>query len=128
MARNEIKIDTIIGKDTIFNGNIESSSSIRVEGRYEGQIVTEGDLIIGESGFVQGKVGAKNITVAGHLIGQIEARGKLELLPSANVQGEAQMMLLVVEEGAYFQGNCQQIPRGDLKERGKNLQIGTPND
>jgi cytoskeletal protein CcmA (bactofilin family) len=85
-------------------------------------------LIIGESGNVQGKVGAKNVTIAGQLNGEIEARGKLELLPTANVQGDAQMMFLVVEEGASFQGQCEQIPRGDLKERGKSLQIGTPNE
>jgi cytoskeletal protein CcmA (bactofilin family) len=125
MARNDVRIDTIVGKDTVFVGNIESSGSIRVEGRFEGQLITEGDLIIGESGSVQGKVGAKNVTIAGYLNGEIDARGKLELLPTATVQGDAQMMFLVVEEGASFQGQCAQIARGDLKERGKSLQVGT---
>lgn len=123
---NNRRIDTIIGKDTIFVGNIESAGTIRVDGKIEGHIITEGDLIIGENGMIQGKINAKNVTVAGQLVGEIEARGKLELVPSASVQGDAQVMFLVIEEGAYFQGNCQQMPRGDLKDRGKNLNIETP--
>lgn len=129
MARQEAnnrRIDTVIGKDTVFVGNIESAGTIRVDGKIEGEVITEGDLIIGEFGAIQGKISAKNVTVAGQLVGEIEARGKLELVPTANVQGNAQIMFLVIEEGAFFQGRCEQIPRVDLKDRGKNLNVETP--
>jgi len=81
--------------------------------------------VIGESGVVQGKIKAENITIAGKVQGEVEANGKLELVPTGNLQGEAKMALLVVEEGAVFQGNCQQFSK-DSKEKGKFLPIGTP--
>ncbi|HHT48116.1 MAG TPA: polymer-forming cytoskeletal protein [Firmicutes bacterium] len=119
------KIDTLIGKDSAFTGNIESTGTIRIDGKFEGEIITKGDLVIGESGQVQGKIKAENITIAGKVQGEVEASGKLELVPTGNLQGEAKMTLLVVEEGAVFQGNCQQFSK-DRKERGKFLQIETP--
>jgi|SRR5690554_1563180 len=121
------KIDTLIGRDSSFSGNIESSGTIRIDGKFEGEIVTKGDLVIGENGKVKGKIKGQNITVAGKMEGELEASGKLELVPSANVQGEVKMMLLVVEEGAVFQGNCQQFTK-DQKERGKFLQFETPKE
>lgn len=125
MGRSDV-VKTVIAQDTAFVGDMESSGSIRVDGRYEGNLMVGGDLIIGENGYVQGKVSAKNISVAGKLLGEIEARGKLELVPTAYVQGQAQMMFLVVEEGAFFQGQCEPVSREDLKERGRSLQIETP--
>lgn len=121
------RIDTLVGRDSSFTGNIESSGTIRIDGKFEGEISTKGDLVIGENGQVKGKVKAQNITVAGKMEGELEASGKLELVPSANVQGEVKMMLLVVEEGAVFQGNCLQYAK-DQKERGKFLQFETPKD
>ncbi len=125
-GKDTSRVDTLIGKETSLRGTVEAEGSIRVDGRFEGDLTTAGDLFVGEGGFVQGTIVAKNITVAGQLQGKVEARGRLELLPTANVQGEIRMTLLVVEEGAYLQGNCEALPRGDLKERGKALRVETP--
>ncbi len=125
---NAKRIDTVIGKDTAFKGTLEAEGTIKIDGRFEGDIAAAGDLLVGETGFVQGTTVAKNITVSGQLLGKVEARGKLELLPTARVQGELKMTLLVVEEGAFLQGNCEALPRGDLKERGKSLKVETPQD
>jgi len=119
------KIDTLIGKESNVNGTLESSGTIRVDGKFEGDIITKSDLVVGENGEVEGKVKAKNITVAGILKGELEATGKLELIPTATVQGEVKMSLLVVEEGAVFQGNCQQLPKD---QKGKPLKIETPKE
>ena len=125
MEAGNKKIDTLIGKDSSITGKLESVGTIRVDGRFEGDIITKSDLVVGENGEVHGKVKAKDITVAGLIKGELEATGKLELVPTAVVEGEAKMSLLVVEEGAVFQGHCQQIPK-DQKDRGKALRIDTP--
>jgi cytoskeletal protein CcmA (bactofilin family) len=121
------KIDTLIGKDSSFVGQIDSTGTIRVDGKFEGEITTKGDLVIGESGQVQGKIKAQNIVIAGQVRGEVEAGGKLELVPTGNLQGEARMTLLIIEEGAVFQGNCQQISK-DQKEKSRFLQIDTPKE
>ena len=120
------RVSTVIGKDALFRGTLEGEGAVRIDGRFEGDLSTAGDVIIGEGGFLQGTIAAKNVIIAGGLQGKVEARGKLELLPTAHVEGEIKMALLVVEEGAFFHGNCEAMPRGDLKERGKALKAETP--
>lgn len=120
------KVDTLIGKDFSFKGSLEASGgSVRIDGYFEGDMSVGGDLIIGETGKVVGTIIAKNIIIAGEVKGNIEARGKLELTPTAKVMADSKMVFLVVEDGAFIQGLCQPLPRGDLKERGKALYAET---
>lgn len=120
------KVDTVIGKESSFKGNLEApAGSIRIDGYFEGELHIGGDLIIGESGIVVGNVVAKNVIVAGEVKGTIESRGKLELAPTAKVIGDSKMLTLIVEDGAFLQGMCAPLPKGDLKERGKVLRVDT---
>ena len=120
---NPKQVDTIVGTNTTVRGTIEAEGTLRIDGRFEGDITAAGDLWIGESGFVQGTVAAKNITVAGQLQGKIEARGRLELLPTANVQGEIIVQPLALS-GVFRKGNPTAIRPINLTTRGrKNLKI-----
>jgi cytoskeletal protein CcmA (bactofilin family) len=124
---NSRKVDTLVGKECSFKGNLEApGGALRIDGYYEGELHIGGDLIVGESGKVVGNLVARNIIIAGEVKGSIEARGRLELAPSAKVTGDSKMVTLVVEDGAYLQGLCSPLPRGELKERGKALQVNTP--
>lgn len=124
---NTRRVDTLIGKECNFKGNIEApGGAVRIDGYFEGDLNIGSDLIIGESGKVNGTLVAKNIVIAGEVKGTIEARGKLELAPTARVMGDSKMSILVVEDGAFLQGLCEPLPRGDLKERGKVLKVDTP--
>ena len=118
--RSGNKIDTLICKESSVTILNRRNHPVTVK---RGDIITKSDLVVGENGVVIGKIKARNITVAGVIKGELEATGKLELIPTANVQGEAKMSLLVVEEGAVFQGNCQQLPKD---QKGKPLKIETP--
>lgn len=126
---NTRKVDTVIGKESSFKGNLEApGGSVRIDGYFEGELHIGGDLIVGEGGIVIGNVVAKNIIIAGEVKGTVEARGKMELAPSAKVIGDSKMITLVVEDGAFLQGMCAPLPKGDLKERGKILRVETPEE
>jgi cytoskeletal protein CcmA (bactofilin family) len=126
---NTRKVDTLVGKECSFKGNLEApGGALRIDGYYEGELHIGGDLIVGESGKVVGNLVARNIIIAGEVKGSIEARGKLELAPTAKVTGDSKMVTLVVEDGAYLQGMCSPLPRGDIKERGKALRVDTPQE
>jgi cytoskeletal protein CcmA (bactofilin family) len=126
---NTRKVDTLVGKECSFKGNLEApGGALRIDGYYEGELHIGGDLIVGESGKVVGNLVARNIIIAGEVKGSIEARGKLELAPTAKVTGDSRMVTLVVEDGAFLQGMCSPLPRGELKERGKALKVDTPQE
>ncbi|HEY8463550.1 MAG TPA: polymer-forming cytoskeletal protein [Bacillota bacterium] len=125
-AKNGCRVDTILGKDFSYKGIIEANEgSLRIDGYFEGELCIGGDLVIGETGSVYGTVIAKNIIIAGEVHGNIEARGKLELAPSAKVMADAKMVFFVIEDGAFFQGQCEPLSQDDLSEEGKILTVNS---
>jgi cytoskeletal protein CcmA (bactofilin family) len=98
------RIDTIIGRETEFKGTLVSSGLIRIEGRFEGEITHKGDIAVGETGVLNANIKARNLTVAGTITGNIDATGKLELLPTARLTGDISVSALVIGEGAAFKG------------------------
>jgi cytoskeletal protein CcmA (bactofilin family) len=118
---NYEKIDTLIGKDTVFQGVISATGTVRIDGEFKGEIKAKGDLVIGESGRVEATVEARNVLVAGHLSGNIAAQGKVDLAPSAKLYGDMKVKNLLIEEGAVFKGNCL-MERDDPDRNKTNIQ------
>lgn len=104
---NVERIDTLIGKDTVFQGNIIATGTIRIDGEFKGDIKAKGDLVIGDTGKIEANVEARNVLVAGYLKGNIHASGRVDLAPTAKLYGDMKVKNLIIEEGALFKGNCQ---------------------
>ncbi len=101
------KVNTIIGKDTFFNGTINGKGLVRIDGEAEGIINNQGDVVVGEGGRVSVEMKARNITIAGRFEGSLEAEGKLELKRTGNAVGTFKANALVVEEGAVLSGTME---------------------
>jgi cytoskeletal protein CcmA (bactofilin family) len=99
-------LHTILGKGTIFEGNITVEHSLRVDGRVKGDIKTNETLVIGKDGEVAGNVKVKNLVNAGVLKGTVEAEDKIVLESKSQVHGEMKTSKLVIDEGAFFDGRC----------------------
>ena len=106
--RGNKQIQTVIGKETSFQGTISSTENIQIDGKQEGEITTKGTIIISETGEGQGTVHADNLFIAGALQGEAKITRKLEIFATGKFQGEAEMAIFIVEEGAGFHGTCQQ--------------------
>jgi len=103
------QVGTFIGRDTSFKGNITSESTIRIDGHYEGELSTAGDIVIGASGRLQTQMKARNAVIAGTVNGNIDVTDKLELLSTAKVYADLKTGMLNIHEGAIFRGACQMI-------------------
>jgi cytoskeletal protein CcmA (bactofilin family) len=101
------KMDTILGKETNFKGELEAVGGVRIDGRFKGNIKASGDVIVGEGAYIEAKVSGRNILVAGEIRGQVEASGKMELTLTGKLFGNLQATKMYVEEGAVFQGECK---------------------
>jgi len=119
------KVNTVIGKDTVFNGIIIGKGVIRIDGKLEGNITTQNDVVVGESGHVSAEIKAKNITVAGHFEGTTEASGRLEIKKTGNAVGTFIAKAFVVEDGAVLSGNLDMIDKEKsvkpIEQLGKNI-------
>lgn len=113
-------INSVIGKGSIFQGKFKVEGSIQVDGKFEGDLMAEQQVIIGESGFVNTKGGLKSqkIIVAGVMMGNITAQDSVTLLETGKMLGNIDTGILHVEKGIVFEGNVKIRGNfsGDLKK------------
>ncbi|HEY5593585.1 MAG TPA: polymer-forming cytoskeletal protein [Nitrospiria bacterium] len=115
-AGNEII--AFLGKGTEFKGVITYHGTIRIDGHVEGEIITEGTLIVGESAVINAEISAGTLVSSGKIAGNITAMEKIQLLPTAVLDGSVKTPLLIIEEGVRFNGNCQMNRSGTGGQRG----------
>lgn len=101
------KVDTFLSRTTSITGKLTSEGTVRIDGRYSGELSIKGDLLIGEEGKVEADVEARNVMVSGELNGNVTASGRVEIVASGKLFGDITVAHLVIDEGAVFQGNCQ---------------------
>lgn len=101
------KTNTIIGPGTEFKGTLRDRESIRVDGKFEGEIETEGNVTIGENAIVQVDIKANSVIIAGRVIGDIDCEGKVEIFSTGSLEGKVKASDLTIAEGAFFNGECR---------------------
>jgi cytoskeletal protein CcmA (bactofilin family) len=101
---------SVIDRHSTFDGTFRSNRDLRIEGEVKGTIDCQGTLFVAQGANVSAKVEAENITVAGHLNGDIRCRGRLQIMPSGQVRGKVMTITLVINEGAYYEGQLEMAP------------------
>ncbi len=108
------RITSVLGAGIIWQGNINGSGGVRIEGMFEGQITLKGLLVIGETGKVTCEnVRAVNVIVAGAVKGNISAQ-KVEIRSSGRVWGDIVTTAFATEEGAFLRGQIRMEDAVDL--------------
>jgi len=107
------KLETIVGKDSEFRGEIAVTGTVRVDGSLEGDVRADW-VVVGETGRIKGNVRSRGTVTGGRIEGNIDASEITELKPGSNVRGEIRTVKLVISEGAVFDG----ISRMSTGERG----------
>ncbi len=94
-----------IGRGIEVTGDIRFNERIQVDGKVSGKMSSEsGTLIIGESGHLEAQVQVGICVVHGTLYGDLIARSRVEIRKTGKVNGDVITPVLVVEEGAAFNG------------------------
>ena len=95
-----------IEKSTALKGNIKSKTDIRIDGNVEGEVVTNGKVILGKESDVVGKILCANADIEGKFDGELIVSGTLNLKSGSNVKGKVKIQKLIVESGSMFNANC----------------------
>ena len=104
--KDTIAITTILGRGTGIQGDFEVNGSARIDGEINGDVKVSGVLILGAEGKVFGNVEAYDAIIGGEVMGNVIAENKTELIKTAKVFGDLTTKILVIDENAVFQGNC----------------------
>jgi cytoskeletal protein CcmA (bactofilin family) len=95
-----VPIRTYIGSDTTVKGDLECGGDFLIEGAVEGNLRSEGSILIGREAMVRGEVVARAVAVSGTVIGTIQCLAKLEICGSAQIIGTVLAPELSMESGA----------------------------
>ena len=98
------RVTSVLGVDTAWHGRLTGSGGVRIEGAFEGEILLQGLLVVGEKGRVTCEnVRAHTVIVAGNLKGNITAQ-KVEIRSTGRVWGDVTTTAFATEEGAFLRG------------------------
>ena len=97
---------TFLGKGVDFKGKAQFEGTVRVDGNFEGEITIDDTLIIGETALIKGTITGGTIVSSGRIEGIITANKKIQLLKPAVLIGDVHTPAFAMEEGVYFQGEC----------------------
>ena len=106
MKKNDAEIKAYMGEDTVFNGLLNYSGTVRIDGKFEGQVITEDTLIIGETGHLMAEISAGTIICMGYVEGNLMASQKIEIHSTSKVVGNIKSPALNIELGGVFDGTC----------------------
>ncbi|WP_300367951.1 polymer-forming cytoskeletal protein [Brachyspira sp.] len=121
MARKDI-VNSVIGDGSSFKGTFIVKGSFQIDGKFEGELKIDGHLIIGPNGKVKtSTIITESITIAGTLIGNIDAQKEVVLIETGRVLGNIEAPKIDVGEGAVIQGEMT-ITGGQKKDITKVVQ------
>jgi len=114
-----IKIKGLVAEDlngfmdegTEFHGELRFRDTFRIDGRLKGRVVSDNTLIVGESGQVDAEIDCGVVSIRGTVSGRVQGRQRIEILAGSKVHATLVSPKLVIEEGAFFQGECEMAPR-----------------
>ncbi len=100
------ELNGFMDQGTEFEGELRFKDTFRIDGSLKGRIVSDNTLIVGESGRVDADIECAVVSIRGTVSGRVHGRERIELLAGSRVQATLVSPKLVIEEGAFFQGQC----------------------
>ncbi len=97
---------TLISAGTTLQGDLKSENNLRIDGTIKGNIICSAKIIIGASGFVEGRIEGAQADVSGKVLGDIQVKELLQLRDQCNVDGNIAAGKLQIEPTATFNGKC----------------------
>ncbi len=101
------ELNALLGKGSDFQGKLTFEGNVRIDGRFTGEIFSDGLLIIGEGAQVQAEISVGSVQVYGNVTGNITAHEAVELHAPASLRGNISSPALHIDKGVFFDGACQ---------------------
>lgn len=105
-----------ISEGTVVKGEITSPGDIRIDGVFEGSIIAQGKVIVGEGASVKGDVICVNMDMYGSIVGNVFVKEVLTLKAGCCVDGNIAIRRLQVELDSKFTGSCKMITEAEFSQ------------
>ena len=100
-------VNTLVGRGSHFEGKMTFEGTVRIDGSFAGEIVSDDTLIIGEGAEVRAELEVASLEVYGRVYGNVRAHHTVTLHAPGHLVGNILTPTLVVDRGARFDGHCR---------------------
>ena len=100
---------SLVSRGISIEGDIRGSENAQIEGHIKGSIRMDGDIVIGSGAVVEADVVGNNIIIMGTVIGNVHARGHLEIQTTGKMNGDISARSIDFKDGSAFEGRSQMI-------------------
>jgi cytoskeletal protein CcmA (bactofilin family) len=101
------RIENVIGPTATLVGELKCDGGVRIDGVFQGNLETMGNVIVGETAKVVADIVGRNISISGAVKGNISASGRLEILSTGIVWGDIDVASFLIDEGGVFSGRSE---------------------
>jgi cytoskeletal protein CcmA (bactofilin family) len=107
MAATVGDVHTFFGKGAEFDGKLTFDGSVRIDGKFTGEIHTKDTLVVGEGANVNAEISAGTVVINGTVEGNIRTTQSVDLRHTGKIRGNVETPSLSVERGSFFEGSCK---------------------
>jgi cytoskeletal protein CcmA (bactofilin family) len=114
-GKKELEIKAFLGEGTEFEGKLIFTGAVRLDGKFKGEIMGKGTLVIGQGARIEADIHVDSLMVGGEVSGAVEVRERMEIDTTGKFFGNIKTSLFVIHEGGLFEGNCQMVKGSAVK-------------
>ena len=112
-----------VSSGTIIRGAIYSPNDIRIDGSFEGRIISKCKVVVGENAVITGDIVCENADFWGKMHGNFYVKDTLSLKSSSVIEGDLKCRRLEIEMDARFDGNCQTINEEEFNTLAESMEM-----
>ena len=105
----------------ICGGELHFEEEFLIYGKLTGSITSDGELIVGDQGEIDGEISVRRVQVSGTVRGKLKASERIEITSSGQVYADLETPSLYIEDGAFFEGHCAMSRKPAQQARPKNV-------
>ena len=98
------EITTLLGRGAAFEGKLTFDGTVRIDGKFRGEVFSEDTLVIGEGALVEAELDVGEVIIQGTVVGNIKAKRSIEILAPGRVKGDITTPSLEIAKGVIFEG------------------------
>jgi len=98
------EITTLLGRGATFEGKLTFEGTVRIDGRFKGEVFTDDTLVIGEGAHVEATIDVGEVIIQGTVVGNVSAKRSIEIHAPGRVKGDLHTPTLQIDKGVIFEG------------------------
>ena len=116
-------LNALLGRGSEFEGKLTFEGTVRIDGRFKGEVFSDDVLVIGEGAHVEAEIDIGEVIVQGTVVGNIKAKRSIEIHAPGRVKGDLHTPSLQIDKGVIFEG---QTKMENLSSDRKSAPAATP--